>query len=132
MGKASATSRGIAEITGEMLDSGMLDDAKLALMVTEKVVQAARELHREGHVSDKAFAKITAHGQPKPVKLPPLAPPEIAKVREVAGMSQAMFAAALNVPRAVLIKWESGERKPSGAALKLLTVVKNKGLAAIK
>ena len=33
---------------------------------------------------------------------------------------QAVFAALLNVPQPTAISWESGARKPSGAALKLL------------
>ena len=33
-----------------------------------------------------------------------------------------MFAALLNVPTRTVISWENGQRKPSGAALKLLDI----------
>ena len=50
----------------------------------------------------------------------PLRPSEVAALREKLGVSQGVFAALLNVPKTTAISWESGARKPSGAALKLL------------
>jgi putative transcriptional regulator len=37
----------------------------------------------------------------------------------------------LNVLVAAVSKWEEGEKKPSGASLKLLTIVQKKGLEAV-
>jgi len=45
--------------------------------------------------------------------------------------SQAVFARHLNVPVSLVSQWEWGEKRPSGSALKLLALVKKKGLAAI-
>ena len=39
-------------------------------------------------------------------------------------MSQATFAAMLNVPTVTAISWEKGRRKPSGAALRLLQIAR--------
>jgi DNA-binding transcriptional regulator YiaG len=61
-----------------------------------------------------------------PPKLKPLQPADIKRIRTRLGVSQATFAALLNVPRNTAISWESGVRKPSGAALKLLSLVRQK------
>jgi putative transcriptional regulator len=46
-------------------------------------------------------------------------------------MSQATFAQALNVTPSLVSKWERGEKKPSGPSLKLLSLIKRKGIDAI-
>ena len=46
-------------------------------------------------------------------------------------LSLADFAHQLNVRICRLAAWENGTQKPTGAALKLLTIVKNKGIEAI-
>jgi putative transcriptional regulator len=56
---------------------------------------------------------------------------EIQKMRENAGVSQAIFARYLNVKTKLVSEWERGEKKPSGPSLKLLALVKVKGLDAI-
>jgi putative transcriptional regulator len=60
-----------------------------------------------------------------------LTPKEIAAIRERAGVSQGVFARYLNVPTSLVSQWERGERHPTGAAIKLLSLVKRKGLDAI-
>ncbi len=60
-----------------------------------------------------------------------LRPEDIAAIREQAGVSQGVFACYLNVPAALVSQWERGQRRPTGAAVKLLSLVKRKGLEAI-
>src|SRR5262245_31409225 len=60
-----------------------------------------------------------------------LSPRDIAAIREKAGVSQGVFARYLNVPTTLVSQWERGERRPTGAAVKLLSIVKHKGLEAI-
>ena len=60
-----------------------------------------------------------------------LTPKEIRAVREQVQASQTVFAHHLGVTPGLVSQWERGERKPSGPALKLLTLVKNKGLDCI-
>jgi putative transcriptional regulator len=60
-----------------------------------------------------------------------LNPEDIAAIRERAGVSQGVFARYLNVPTSLVSQWERGERRPTGAAVKLLSLVKHKGLEAI-
>lgn len=57
-----------------------------------------------------------------------LTPDEIKAIREEAHASQSVFARHLNVSASVVSQWERGERTPSGSSLKLLCMVKKKGL----
>lgn len=42
-----------------------------------------------------------------------------------------MFANYLNVTPSLVSKWERGEKRPSGPALKLLSLVEKRGLSAV-
>lgn len=57
-----------------------------------------------------------------------LSPSKIKKIRRCAGVSQTVFAKIINVSAAAIKQWERGERKPSGAALKLLNLVESRGI----
>jgi putative transcriptional regulator len=58
-------------------------------------------------------------------RAPRFSPIEILKLREARQMSRPLFARVLNVPVVTIRKWESGERTPSGAALRLLEVMRS-------
>jgi putative transcriptional regulator len=58
-------------------------------------------------------------------------PEEIQALRERERVSQAVFAHYLNVSKDSVSKWERGEKRPAGPALKLLSLIERKGLAAI-
>jgi len=60
-----------------------------------------------------------------------LTPDEIVEMRSKEGVSQNVFAHYLNVSVGSVSKWERGEKHPSGPALKLLALVKRRGLEAI-
>jgi len=62
-----------------------------------------------------------------PIK--PLKPEEIKAIREREHVSQTVFANYLNVTSGLVSKWERGEKRPSGASLKLLSLVEKNGLA---
>ena len=59
---------------------------------------------------------------------PPIAPEEIKQIREANNVSQPVFARYLNTSESTVEKWETGAKKPSGAALKLLSIVQKYGL----
>ncbi|MGH7057803.1 MAG: helix-turn-helix domain-containing protein [Acetobacteraceae bacterium] len=61
----------------------------------------------------------------------PLTPEEIRALREREQVSQPVFALYLNVRKDAVSKWERGEKRPDGPSLKLLNLVKAKGLQAI-
>lgn len=61
-----------------------------------------------------------------------ITPSEIRALREREHVSQPVFAYYLNVSRNLVSDWERGKRKPGGAALKLLSVIKKHGIEAIE
>ena len=99
-----------------------------------EIVEMAQGLHSLGMVSDDALQQTTMRmlGRDAFPKLPALSPAQIVKLREGAGVSQAVMAGFLNVAVGTVSQWERGERRPTGAALKLLHVAKTKGLDALR
>ena len=61
----------------------------------------------------------------------PMSGEEIRSLREREGVSQPVLAWYLNVSKNLISDWERGVRRPGGAALKLLNLVKEKGLQSI-
>lgn len=57
-----------------------------------------------------------------------LSPREIKQLRETHHVSQPVFARYLNTSESTIEKWETGAKRPSGVALKLLNVVRKHGL----
>ncbi len=62
------------------------------------------------------------------VSPPPIPPKQIKKIRQSQKVSQPVFARYLNTSESTIEKWESGAKKPSGMALKLLSLVQKHGL----
>ena len=60
--------------------------------------------------------------------LPPIEPAQIKQLREANNVSQPVFARYLNTSESTVEKWETGAKKPSGIALKLLFLVQKHGL----
>ena len=58
----------------------------------------------------------------------PLEPAQIKQLREANNVSQPVFARYLNTSESTVEKWETGAKKPSGVALKLLSLVQKYGL----
>lgn len=74
------------------------------------------------HVKGKKTLRTTTIKTP--VVIAPFSPEEVEGIRKKLNVSQAVFAKMLNVPLVTAKSWESGARKPSGAALRLLQLVK--------
>jgi putative transcriptional regulator len=64
-------------------------------------------------------------------KVEALSPAAIQSLRRREKVSQAVLARYLNVTTGLISQWERGERRPSGPALKLLSLIKRKGLEAL-
>jgi putative transcriptional regulator len=58
-------------------------------------------------------------------------PEEIKRIRTASRVSQAVFAALLNTSVSTVQKWEIGQKRPTGTALKLLHLVQKKGLEIV-
>ena len=63
--------------------------------------------------------------------VPELEPQAIKALRESNNVSQPVFAHYLNTSESTVQKWESGAKRPSGLALKLLSVVQKHGLEVL-
>jgi len=61
----------------------------------------------------------------------PLKPRRIKQIRESLHVSQPVFARYLNTSESTVEKWETGAKKPSGMALKLLDIVQKHGLKVL-
>lgn len=59
---------------------------------------------------------------------PTFTPQDIQRLREANHVSQPVFARYLNTSESTVEKWERGAKRPSGMALKLLTIVQKHGL----
>jgi putative transcriptional regulator len=60
--------------------------------------------------------------------VPQYTPKDIRRLREANKVSQPVFARYLNTSESTVEKWETGAKRPSGMALKLLTIVEKHGL----
>jgi len=56
---------------------------------------------------------------------------DIKRIREHAHVSQPVFARYLNTSESTVQKWETGQKRPSGMALRLLSVVEKHGLEVL-
>ncbi|MBR2252040.1 MAG: DNA-binding transcriptional regulator [Neisseriaceae bacterium] len=96
--------------------------------ISESIHSIASALHKAGAI-DQAQMKHYNNACLKPIE--PLNSDEIRKIRENEALTQAAFAIHLNVSKNHISAWERGIRKPSGTALKLLNIIKYKGIDAI-
>jgi putative transcriptional regulator len=91
----------------------------------ESVHQSMAGLYKAGVIDkttmrefDEACLTLTA----------PLSPKDIQKLRKTNKVSQPVFARYLNTSESTVEKWETGAKRPSGMALKLLSIVQKHGL----
>ena|SRR5829696_8974399 len=104
--------------------------AKKASRILSEVHEAAKDLHDAGAIDALTMRRFDA------LCLPPVRhykPADVRRIRKQANVSQAVFAAILNVGKATVAAWEreKGGKEPSGPALKLLSLVESKGLDAL-
>lgn len=94
----------------------------------EAIHTAAGALHRVGSIS---MATMRDFDEAAFVEPEPLTPAQIKKIRENARLSQALFARRLNTSASTVEKWEIGVKRPSGLALKMLSVIRKHGVAIL-
>ncbi len=93
--------------------------------ILEAVHDTAKGLHKAGvmeRVTLREFDRMCL----QPVE--PLEPEKIKQIREASNVSRAVFAAILNTSLSTVQKWEIGQKRPTGTALKLLHLVEERGL----
>src|SRR5882757_2948593 len=90
----------------------------------EAIHASASALHRVGAIDKATMRHFDEASMIKPVTL---APGDIKLLREINNVSQPVFARYLNTSESTGEKWEAGKKKPSGTALKRLSVVQKHG-----
>lgn len=85
-------------------------------------------LHEAGAVDKITMRRFEAIC-PQPVR--EFSATDIRRLRETLKFSQPVFALHLHTTASTVRKWEQGETRPAGPALKLLNVIADKGLQAI-
>ena len=94
----------------------------------EAINGSASALHRVGAIDKATMRDFDAASLTIP---PAITPADIKRIRETAKVSQPVFARYLNTSESTVEKWETGAKKPSGMALKLLMVVQKRGLEVL-
>jgi putative transcriptional regulator len=92
------------------------------------VHDTAKGLHKAG-VMDQVTLREFDPLCLQPVE--PLEPAQIKHIRESSHVSQAVFARLLNTSLSTVQKWEIGQKRPTGTALKLLHLVQKRGLEVV-
>ena len=92
------------------------------------VHQAMKDALEAGVIDKRTMREFDEHCL---TRAQPLSTREIQKLREREGVSQSVLARHLNVAVKLVGEWERGQKKPSGPSLKLLALIKTKGLDAI-
>lgn len=96
--------------------------------ILDVVHETARGLYDAGIMNETTMREFDALCLP-PVKA--YKAQEIKELRMRYRLSQAVFAAYLNVSKTSVAGWESGGKKPGPAAAKLLNLVDRKGIEAV-
>ena len=94
----------------------------------EAIRTSAKALHKVG-VFDKTRMRENDEACLSP--LPEFVPRDIRRRREVNKVSQQVFARYLHTSESTVEKWETGAKRPSGMAQKLLAVVAKHGLGVL-
>jgi putative transcriptional regulator len=96
--------------------------------ILEAVHETAKGLYEAGVMDQVTLREFDRLCLP-PIE--PLKPEQIKQIREEARVSQAVFAAILNTSLSTVQKWEIGQKRPTGTALKLLHLVQKRGLESV-
>ena len=89
---------------------------------------SANALYKIGAISKTTMRRFDVDCLAVPAEIKPQ---QIKKIREINHVSQPIFARYLNTSESTVQKWETGAKRPSGTALKLLSIVKKYGLEVL-
>jgi putative transcriptional regulator len=94
----------------------------------EAVHTSASALLRVGAIDKATMRDFDASCLAVPAQI---GPQQIKKLRTANNVSQPVFARYLNTSESTVEKWETGAKRPSGMALKLLAIVEKHGLKVL-
>jgi putative transcriptional regulator len=90
----------------------------------ESLVGSVEALASHGRGERKLTLRSRTLILPEPIA--PVRSRDVAAIRRQLNVSQSVFAALLNVPKVTANSWEKRTRKPTGAALRLLDLIRRK------
>jgi putative transcriptional regulator len=93
--------------------------------ISEALHSSAAMLDKVGALDKTTMRDFDARHLAVPSRIEPA---QIKQLREANNVSQPVFARYLNTSESTVEKWETGAKRPSGMALKLLTIVQKHGL----
>lgn len=96
--------------------------------ISEAIHSSAVMLHKVGALDKATMRDFSERHLVVPEAIEPA---QIKHIREANKVSQPVFARYLNTSESTVEKWETGAKKPSGMALKLLAVVEKHGLEVL-
>lgn len=96
--------------------------------ISEAIHSSAAMLHKVGALDKATMRDFDARHLAVPAAIEPA---QIKQLREANNVSQPVFARYLNTSESTVEKWETGAKRPSGMALKLLAVVRKHGLQVL-
>jgi putative transcriptional regulator len=97
------------------------------------LLETATDMRKSGLLDRATYDKITLRhlGSKTMPAVKPITGAQIRAMRERAKMSQAVFAGHLNLTVGYVSQLERGAKRPTGAALALLNIIRRKGIDAI-
>lgn len=101
--------------------------------LTRELLETVNDMRGAGILSRRMHDKITLRhlGDAKSPMAAPIAAKDIRAMRQKANLSQAVFARFLNLTVGYVSQLERGAKRPTGAALAMLNVIRRKGIETI-
>jgi putative transcriptional regulator len=97
-----------------------------------KIIESLREdlisLHKAGAIGKVTLREFDALCPPQ---VREFSAADVRQLRQRLNVSQPVFAHHLHISVSTVRKWEQGETRPAGPALKLLNLVADRGLRAV-
>jgi putative transcriptional regulator len=106
----------------------MTSKLKYKSEISEAIYSSVLGMYRAGTIDKATMREFDESCLVSPS---PMEPRRIKRIRESQRVSQPVFARYLNTSESTVEKWESGAKKPSGMALKLLDIVEKHGLKVL-
>ena len=93
--------------------------------IAASVYESAEALYEIGAIKKQTMREFEESCL---VDCPEMTPEEIKNLREREMVSQPVFATYLNVSKNAVSEWERGIKKPTGSAVRLLSIVQKHGV----
>jgi len=107
---------------------------KKSSRLTKAILSTAKDMRACGVLNEGEYEKITMRHlkEEMPFTIEQISGEDIRTMREKAHVSQAVFARYLNLTTGYISQLERGLKRPTGAALVLLNIIRHKGFDTVQ